>query len=97
MAYSFIDIARTAQTDLRGGGQWPSELGPNKFQERPSGVSRMQENLTAAGAPLPDRAGGVYSAPRGPLVGGEEAGCPLPKNPASLSAIWASGLDPDQK
>jgi len=27
------------------------ELGPNKFQERPSRASRMQENLLAAGIP----------------------------------------------
>jgi len=26
-------------------------LAPNKFQERPSGASRMQENLLAVGAP----------------------------------------------
>jgi len=29
----------------------------------------------------PDPAGGAYSAPR-PLAGGDEAGCPLPKNTA---------------
>jgi len=29
----------------------PPNLAPNKFQERPSGASRMQENLLATGAP----------------------------------------------
>jgi len=32
------------------GGHASPELGPNKFQERPSGASRMKENLLAAGA-----------------------------------------------
>jgi len=38
----------------RGGGKGVMplpELGPNKFQERLYGGSRMQENLLAAGAP----------------------------------------------
>ena len=39
-------------------------LAPNKFQERLSGASIMQENLLAAGAP--DPAGGAYSAPADP-------------------------------
>ena len=32
-----------------GTGVMPPELGPNKFQERPSDASRIQENLLAAG------------------------------------------------
>ena len=28
----------------------PPNLAPNKFQEKPSGVPRMQENILAAGA-----------------------------------------------
>jgi len=67
----------------------PPKLSPNKFQKRPSGASRMQENLLA-----PDHAGGVYSTPPDSLTcvcGGD---CPLPKNPTPLSALWASGFGP---
>jgi len=35
----------------------------------------------------PDPAGGAYSAPPGPLAGGEGAGCTLPKNPASAFGL----------
>jgi len=31
----------------------PPELGPNKFKQRPSGASKMQENLLATGRPPP--------------------------------------------
>jgi len=33
------------------GAMLPPELGPNKFQERPPGATRMQENFLAARAP----------------------------------------------
>ena len=46
-----------------GGRPCPLELGPSKFQERPSGPSGMQENLLAAGA-LPEPHWGDYSAPQ---------------------------------
>ena len=37
--------------DFRGlRGSWLAKLGTNKFQERLSGTSRMQETLFAAGA-----------------------------------------------
>jgi len=61
-------------------------LAPRKFQEKLSGASRMQENLLAA----------FYSAPPDPIPGGEEAGCPLSKNPTLFwpraSAQWVSAL-----
>jgi len=37
---------------------------------------------------ISDPAGGAYSAPPGPLAGGEGAGCPLPKNPTLASASF---------
>ena len=44
------------------------------------------------GWPAADHAGGAFSAPLSPpnLAGGEGAGCPLPKNPTIVSALWAS-------
>jgi len=45
-----------------------------------------------------DPAGGAYSAPPGPLAGGEGAGSPLPKNPTPASAfglvLWPFGCSP---
>jgi len=50
---------------------------PNKFQERLSGASGVQEQLLAApglcGA-AQDLGGGAYSAPPSPVAGGEVAG-----------------------
>ena len=37
--------------ELRGGHASPPELGLDKFQERPSGASGIQQNLLAAGSP----------------------------------------------
>jgi len=62
-------------------------LAPNKFQERLSGASRMQENLLAARPGLccgPHW--GANSAPD-PLAGGEGAGCPFPRTLPPLSAL----------
>jgi len=58
----------------------PLELAPNKFHDRPSGASKIQEiqeNLLAAGL-RPDPAGGAYSAP--PDLLAKEASFHLPKN-----------------
>ena len=38
----------------------------------------------------PEPAGGTHSAPTDPVAGGEGTGCPSPKTPPSLSALWAS-------
>ena len=46
------------------------ELGPNKFQERLSGASRMHETLLAADVPA-DPAGGGLQRSLHPVVGGE--------------------------
>jgi len=56
------------------------ELGPNKFQERPFGACRMQENLLAARA-VPQTPLGEPTALLQPLAGGEGTGCPLSKDP----------------
>jgi len=48
------DVQSTTYADLRGGAKGampPPKRGPNKFQERLSGASRMQENLLAGGTP----------------------------------------------
>jgi len=50
-----------AEADLMGRSQGgippsPTNLAHNKFEERPSGASTMQENFSAA-------AGGAYSVP----------------------------------
>jgi len=55
-------LSPISYADLKVGAKWamPPELAPpNKFHEGPSGASRMQENLLAAGARL-----GAYSAPQ---------------------------------
>ena len=55
-------LSPISYADLKVGAKWamPTELAPppNKFHEGPSGASRMQENLLAAGTRL-----GAYSAP----------------------------------
>jgi len=69
----------------------PTNLAPNKFQERLSGASRIQENLSAAvvlpRAPL----GSLQRFHRhSSLFGGEGrggAGCPLPKKLTPLLAL----------
>jgi len=66
----------------------PTNLAPNKFQERLSGASRIQENLLAAvvlpRAPL----GSLQLFHRhSSLFGGEGAGCPLPKKLTPLLAL----------
>lgn len=63
----------------------PANVAPNKFQERPFGASRMQENHLAA---MAYPAGGAYSASIDTQFVGD--GCPLPKNLNPLSALWAS-------
>ena len=76
-----------------GGRPCPLELGPSKFQERPSGPSEMQENLLAAGA-LPEPHWGRLQRSPDPVASGEGAGCLLLSNPTPLSAIWTSGFGP---
>jgi len=44
-------------------GPCPLELGPNNFQERPSGASRMRENLLAAVAPPQSLLGEITALP----------------------------------
>jgi len=73
----------------------------NKVHERLSGVSRMQERL------LDDPTGGAYSllpsscgvwgslqCSPDPIAGGEEAGCPLSKNPITAVSHVGLGLRP---
>jgi len=83
-------ILAQAKADLRRakGPCPPPELDPDKFQERLSGDSRMQENLLAA-------AGGAYSASSDPLVGGEGAGCP--QSCSQTFGFGPLGLAPDPK
>ena len=61
----------------------PPNFAPNKFQERPSGVSRMQELISGRGF-APDHTEGDYSAPAGRVASGKEAGCLLHKNPSPV-------------
>jgi len=61
-------------------GPCPPNLAHNKFQERPSGACRIQENLLAAGL-RPEPRWGAYSDPTDPTVGGEETSYPVHKNP----------------
>ena len=57
---------------FRGDGQGSHastlELGHSKFLERPSGASRMQENLFCGLGSAPDLAGGAYSTPSDPWL-----------------------------
>jgi len=70
----------------------PPELAPpNKFHEGPSGASRMQENLLAAGARL-----GAYSAPPDLLAGHSPTTQPLLSALDSLGLwLWLIWLAPD--
>jgi len=70
---------------LRGPEGIPLELGPNKFQERLSGASVIQENFLAAGAPprTPLRELAALSRPRSWWG----ASFPSPRTPPSLSAL----------
>jgi len=66
----------------------PPNLAPNKFQERLSGASRMQENLLSARVPPRTPLGReVYSALPDPVSGGERAGCPLSEDPTPLPRL----------
>jgi len=47
------------------------ELGPNKFQERLSGASRMHETLLAADVPADPAGGGGLQRSLHPVDGGE--------------------------
>ena len=67
-------------------------LAPNKFEERLSGASRMQENLSATGA-MPRT--GPHS-PSDALAGGEEAGCPRPVEPHPGLDPMSLGLVPNR-
>jgi len=67
----------------------PLELSPSKFQERPSGASRMQENFQRPGC-VPDPARRAYSVPTDLL-----AGCPSPRTAhPPLSALWDPRFGP---
>jgi len=57
-------------------------LAPNKFQERPSGASRTQENLPAAA----EGCGSLQYSPTPQLVR-RGAGFPLPEDSTPLSAL----------
>ena len=56
----------------------PPNLAPNKFQDRPSGASRMQENLLVNGAP-PRSRWGNYSTPQTPILVGRELSASSPR------------------
>jgi len=81
----------------RGGGKAatppPPNLAPIKFQERPSGASSIQETLLAAADLLRTSLGELIALPS-PLACGEEADCPLFKNPIPAVAPFDLGLRP---
>ena len=60
----------------RAKGLCSPELGPNKFQGRPSGAFRMQENLLAASVPPWTPLGGAYSTHPDGGKGAEEGWLP---------------------
>jgi len=63
----------------------PHELGPQQvLQERPSGASRMLENLLAAGTPPRTSLGELTAHPQTPGWWGA-AGCALPRTSSPLS------------
>ena len=57
------------------GGHGPPDLAVNKFQQRPSGASRIQETLFHA----PNPAGRAYSAPQTHYLVGSRLDSPLHK------------------
>jgi len=65
-------------------------LAPNKFDEKPSGVFRMQENLLAAWAPHRIPLWEKQRSPRSRIADREWASCPfpIPKNPMH-SRCWS--------
>ena len=79
--------------------KWPLVLGqkPLEFQEKPSGMYKMQQTTGRPGL-RPGPRWGAYSAPPDPLAGGEGAAPPQephlhsrPFRPRA-SALWASPL-----
>jgi len=68
----------------------PPNLAADKFQERPSGASKMQESFTAAGAPpwIPLGEHAAFRSPR-PL-----SWLPLPKNHTLPLGTLVLGLPP---
>jgi len=82
---------------MQGGHGPPPNLAPNKFQERPTGASRMQENLLAAGAPSHAQLGSLQRSPMG-LPNGREGRRGLVAPPQEpLPALGPLGLAPDPK
>ena len=67
----------------KGSCPLPKKLGPNKFQEKPSGDSRMLENLSAAGAPSQAPLGSLQHSPIPPCWWGG-GWLPLHKNPTPV-------------
>ena len=72
-------------------GAIPPNLAPNKFRERLSRPSRMQENLFAAGALPGPRCGSLQRSSR-PTSWFEGGWLPPSRTPSPLSTIWASSL-----
>jgi len=71
----------------------PPGIGPHKFQERPSGASRMPENLLAAWAPPRTPLGELTALPRFHVADGKGASCmPAPHSQEPHSALSPLGL-----
>jgi len=70
----------------------PPALGLQQVSGEPSGASRMQENVIAAGAVRRTLLGSIQRSPDPLLAGVEEAGCPLPKNTTPAVGPWTSGF-----
>jgi len=93
--YKFLCEDIITQTDLKGGGQGgraapPPNVAPNTFQERPSGASRMHENLVAAEAPPRTMLGSLQRSSRTPSWW-RGSKLPLPKNTTpALGPLGAS-------
>jgi len=65
----------------------PPEHGPNKFKERPSGASRMKENLSAT--PSLEE---LTALPETPVACEEGLAAFSLRTPTLLSALWVSPL-----
>ena len=70
------------------------ELGPNKFQDRPCGTSRMQKNLFATGAPPRAPLDELTAFPQTLYLAGKGLAAISPKTSPPLSAFWASDFGP---
>jgi len=65
----------------------PPNLASNTFQERPSGASRIQQNILAARAPPGPRYRENTTLPQPPIAGGEGLAAPSQESHPTVNPL----------